>query len=120
MSHEKNACDCAKGTVKQLAALASLWMVCNDQIMTCWQLYDCAKNNIVNINFFLFSTTEAKILKGRLETTKTIMDTQLFYNHSPVNKSRVLVKIYSFSEEPTVEIVSANDANNDLVTLLTL
>lgn len=48
------------------------------------------------------------------------MDTQQFHSHSPVNKSRVLVKIYSFSEEPTVEIVSANDSDNDPVTLLTL
>lgn len=59
LSHgKKNACDDVGGTVKRLAALPSLRMVCNNQIMTPRQLYDWAKDNITNINF-LYSTTEA-------------------------------------------------------------
>ncbi|GBN65685.1 hypothetical protein AVEN_221525-1 [Araneus ventricosus] len=95
LSHGKNACDGVGGTVKQLAALASLQMVYNDQIMTPRQLYDWAKKNIANINF-LYSTTdedeaEEKILKSRFEAATS-----------------------SFSQESTIKIVSSDDSGDDL------
>lgn len=117
-SHGKNACDGVGGTVKRLAAFASLRMVYNDQIMTPRQLYDWAKDNIANISF-LYSTTdeyeaEGKTLKSRFEAARTIKGTQQFHSYSPVNETTVLVKSYSFSEESSVEIVSADHTDDDL------
>ena len=74
-SHGKNACDGVGGTVKCLAALASLRMVYNEQIMTPRQLYDWAKADIDNISF-LYSTkdeheAEDKTLKRQFEAPTT-------------------------------------------------
>lgn len=119
-SHGKNACDGVGGTVKRLAALASLRMVYNEQIMTPRQLYDWAKANIDNISF-LYSTkdeheAEEQTLKRRFEAATTIKGTQQFHSYTPVSETRVLVKSHSFSEVSSVEIVSADDTDADLDT----
>ena len=50
-SHGKGACDGLGGTLKRLAARASLQQPYNDQIMTPRQLYNWAKVSIQNIHF---------------------------------------------------------------------
>jgi hypothetical protein len=49
--HWKSACDGVGGTLKRLAAKASLQRPYNDQIMTPHQLYEWAKSSINNLNF---------------------------------------------------------------------
>jgi hypothetical protein len=50
-SHVKSACDGVVGTLKRLAARASLQQPYNDQIMTPHQLYEWAQSSIHNLNF---------------------------------------------------------------------
>jgi hypothetical protein len=52
-SHGKSACDGAGGTLKRLAAKASLQRPYNDQIMTPHQLYEWVQSSIHNLNFDL-------------------------------------------------------------------
>lgn len=82
-SHGKNACDGVEGTVKHLAALASLHMVYNKQIMAPNQLYDWSKAN-TNISF-LYSTNDKReaveqTLKRQFEPATIIRGTQQFYS----------------------------------------
>lgn len=117
-SHGKNACDGVGGSVKRLAAQASLRMVYNEQIMTPRQLYDWAKDNIKSIDF-IYSTQEEyeqenTFLKTRFEEAKTVKGTQQFHSYRPKNETRVLVKTYSFSDDVKEEVVSENDVDGDL------
>lgn len=117
-SHGKNACDGVGGSVKRLAAQASLRMVYNDQIMTPRQLYDWAKENIKNIDF-IYSTQdeyqhERTLLERRLEEAKTVKGTQQFHNYVPKSETKVVVKTYSLANESKEEIVSKNDVDCDL------
>lgn len=117
-SHGKNACDGVGGSVKRLAALASLRMVGDEQITTPRQLFDWAKENIVNIDFIYSSQEEYEhekaLLKERLEEAKTLKGTRQFHFYQPKNETRVLVKTFSFSSDTQEEIVSENDADSDL------
>lgn len=116
--HGKNACDGIGGTVKRLAAQASLRMVYNEQIMTPRQLYEWSKDNIKNIDF-IYSTEkeyeqELAFLKTRFEEAITVKGTQQFHNYRPKNKSTVFVKYYSFSQHTKEEIVRKRDDADDL------
>lgn len=63
------------GTV---AALASLCMVYNEQIMDLPQLYDWVKDNINSISLLFFTkkdhNTEENILKGRFESKRYLIN----------------------------------------------
>jgi hypothetical protein len=50
-SHGKSACDGVGGTLKRLAAKASLQQPYNDQIMALHQLYEWAQSSIHSLNF---------------------------------------------------------------------
>lgn len=118
-SHGKNVCDGVGGTVKRLAAQASLRMVYNDQIMTPRQLYDWAKENIPSVNF-LYTTqedheTENTFLEQRMVNAKTIKGTQQLHSFIPVGSTTKLnVKEYSFSTATKEEIVSLEEKNEQL------
>lgn len=66
-SHGKGACDGVGGTVKCLAARASLQKPYNQQIMTPIQLYQWAKDNIPATVFGYCSTEEYEVIKQELE-----------------------------------------------------
>jgi len=53
-SHGKNTCDGIGGTVKRLAARASLQRTLDDHIMTPLQLFDWCRKNIKGTTCFLF------------------------------------------------------------------
>ena len=77
--HGIGACDGAGGTVKKLAAKASLQRPHDQQIMTPLQLYDWASENI-KATFFGYCTTEEYetelvALRQRFEQTRTIPGT---------------------------------------------
>ena len=75
-SHGKSACDGLGGTVKRLAARASLQRPYNEQIMTPRQLFEWACSNIPAVSFEYCSTEDYKReqthLERRFERARTI------------------------------------------------
>jgi hypothetical protein len=59
-SNGKSTCDGVGGTLKRLAAKASLHRPYNDQIMTPYQLYEWAQSSIHNLNFDFVTENEYK------------------------------------------------------------
>ena len=62
-SHGKGACDGVGGTVKRLAAHASLQRPYDQQIMTALQLFEWASDNIKGTVFEYCSSTEYEEFK---------------------------------------------------------
>lgn len=109
-SHGKGPCDGLGGTIKRLAAKASLQRPYNDQIMTPRQLFDFGKENIEGI-FFLYSSTEEwlnekTLLKERFDTASTIPGTQKLHSFVPISLSELQVKFVSnITDFQTVRVV---------------
>lgn len=98
-SHGKGPCDGIGGTVKRLAAKASLQRVFNNQIMTPRQLYEFGKENIEGIDF-IFSTIdewseEQSLLAERFSMASTIPGTQKLHSFVPRSLSELEVKFVS-------------------------
>ena len=102
-SHGKSACDGIGGTIKRLAAKASLQRPYNDQIMTPRQLFDWAKSNIQNISFAYVTqeeyAAEEKLLEVRFSEAVTVPGTQQFHSFVPIKKGVLQVKYFSNSTE---------------------
>ena len=100
-SHGKGACDGIGGTVKRLAARASLQKPYSDQIMTPRQLFDWAVINIPSIHFGYCTLSdyeaEERFLQSRFDKTRTIPGTRKFHSFIPVTKSKIAVKTFSSS-----------------------
>ena len=79
-AHGKGACDGIGGTVKRLAARASLQKPYSDQIMTPRQLFDWASTNIPAVHFGYCSLVdyevEEKNIEERFAKSRTIPVTQ--------------------------------------------
>ena len=75
-AHGKGACDGLGGTVKRLAARASLQRPYSDQIMTPRQLFDWATINISTVHFDYCSSDDYKaehdFLERRFMKARTI------------------------------------------------
>jgi hypothetical protein len=67
-SHGKSACDGVGGTLKRLAAKASLQRRYNDQMMTPYQLYEWAQTGIHNLNFYFVTENEYREEEGLLSS----------------------------------------------------
>ena len=85
-SHGKGPCDGIGGTVKRLAAKASLQRPYSEQIMTPRQLFQFAKDNISGIGFYYCTTQdweeEDKFLQERFHKARTIEGThKLLHSH---------------------------------------
>ena len=115
-SHGKGACDGLGGTVKRLAARASLQRPYNDQIMTPRQLFDWASTNVPAVHFGYCSTEdyrrEQNNLERRFHQSRTIPGTRKLHSFMPVSKSKVRVRVYSASDAFKEEKVTL--AENDL------
>lgn len=98
-SHGKGACDGVGGTVKRLAARASLQLPPEKQILNPTNLFDWAVENIKGITFFYATKEEyekeAEWLNERLEKTKTIVGTHQFHCYIPTSEDTLNVKFYS-------------------------
>ena len=66
-SHGKSACDGIGGTVKRLAARASLQRPDNDQILTPTDLYRFCQNEVHGISFFYVSAEEIEATRDSQE-----------------------------------------------------
>ena len=88
-SHGKGACDGVGGTVKRLAARASLQRYDN-QIMTHRQLFDFGKSEIKNVNFYYATVEqhdlEANLLENRFAKSRTIPGSYKLHTFRPISK----------------------------------
>ena len=102
--HGKRACayDGLGGTVKQLAARASLQRPYNDQLMTLRQLFDLACSNMPAAYFGYCSNEdyarEQNSLERRFQLSRTIPGTRKLHSFVPISDSTVEVKFYSSSD----------------------
>ena len=92
-SHGKGPCDGFDGTVRRLAAKASLQRPYNEQIMISRQLFDFVRENISGINtvYCLMDEwkNEADILEDRFYNSTTIIGTQKLHFFIPVSWTEV-------------------------------
>ena len=102
-SHGKGACDGLGGKVKWLAARASLQRPTDDQIMTPFQLYKWASENIPAMTFNYCTTTEYDIeelfLEKQFEKSQTIPGTCLLHSFIPISTNTLRTRRYPESEE---------------------
>jgi len=109
-SHGKGACDGLGGTVKRLAARASLQRPYNEQIMTPRQLFDWACSSISSAHFEYCSNEQYELerqnLEERFEQSRTIPGTRKLHSFVPLSLSEVRVRRYSASDTYRDENVS--------------
>lgn len=112
-SHGKSPCDGIGGTVKRLAARASLQATDTGHIMTPLQLFQWANTNIKGIKFFYLSTEEvqecSKILQSRFMSVKTVAGTRSHHRFVPVNNLGT-VNMYRLSSDSFCTTVSVTTA----------
>ena len=112
-SHGKSACDGLGGTVKRLAAKASLQRPYNSQIVTPLQLYEFAIDKISGIDFVYCSTKEyqdmEKKLALRFSESIPIVGTQKFHSYSPISENKINVKYYQSCSDQFTNTVTAFD-----------
>ena len=100
-SHGKGACDGLGGTVKRLAARASLQRPYDQQIMTPRQLFEWASDNIPAVSFEYCSTEDYKreqtYLEERFQRSRTIPGTRKLHSFAPIAKDRVRTRVFSSS-----------------------
>ena len=112
-SHGKGACDGVGGTVKRLAARASLQKPYEGQIMSPVQLFEWAALNIPGIVFQYCSTEEYEDVKSQLETrfqkSRTVAGTRKLHSFIPLTQDTVKVKPYSFSNDFKQEKVTKQE-----------
>ena len=110
-SHGKGPCDGVGGTVKRLAARASLQRPLSDQILTPRQLFDFAVAEIQSINFYYATVDEyekeADFLKTRFESARTIAGTHRLHCFLPVSANVIEVRDFSLSPLKRLERGSA-------------
>ena len=119
-SHGKGPCDGLGGTVKRLAAKASLQRCAEgrntEQILTAEAFFKFCKDNIKNIEFKYSTSVEYEKtslkLKDRLEMASTIAGTQKLHCFRPVDKETVIVKEFTSSNEEYVKKVSSRCAES--------
>lgn len=99
-AHGKGACDGIGGTVKRLAARASLQGI---TILNAKDLCDWAVDNIEGI-ISIFSSEEEykkeeKLLLKRFNESKTIDGTRKFHCYIPISTDKIRVKYFSAAED---------------------
>ena len=109
-AHGKRACDGIGGTVKRLAARASLQKPYREQIMTARQLFEWASSNIPAIHFnycsLVDNETEEKELEERFTISRTIPGTRKLHSIIPLSKEKIIVRAFSASTNSREERIS--------------
>ena len=109
-SHGKGPCDGVGGTVKRLAARASLQRPYDNQILTPRQLYEFGCAEIPTVNFYYATTKEYELetifLHERFQSTKTIAGTHKLHSFCPTTSEKLEVREFSASEDKRIEHIS--------------
>ena len=120
-SHGKGACDGLGGTVKRLAARASLQRPYQEQIMTSLQLYNWACSSLKSINFSYCSCAEyfevEDQLKTRFNNSRTVPGTRQYHSYIPKSLEMVEVRRYSLATTFKTEKVCKQDGELELDTI---
>ena len=106
-SHGKDACDGVRGTVKRLAAHASLQRAKEKQILTPRQLYEFAsEEEIPGITSFYVSSDDIQrnrpFLENRFSLGKTIPGTRSYHCFVPISDKEMRLSRISGEGEPNV------------------
>lgn len=108
-SHGKGLCDGVAGTIKRLAARASLQFSYNNQIMTPRQLYDWASKNIPSCHFKYSTDKDYEYHKAFLnklhKSARPIHGAKKIHCVMPVSRTTIKTKRYSKSAEYKVASV---------------
>ena len=116
-SHGKGPCDKLGGTVKRLAAMASLQKTQNDQIQTPQQLYDWAAANLSSIKCVFIQDSEInehrEVLQQRFDSCIPVVGTQKLHCFLPVAGSTAKLNVKEFSASLTSSMVCVNSLNID-------
>lgn len=116
-SHGKGVCDGIGGTVKRLAAKASLQKPVENQIVTPFQLYEWGKENIPSVTFFYVTNDEyleeEKSMKKRFSEAIAISGTQKFHGYFPLNRNKIKTKVFSDATEFIVHTISMSENFDD-------
>lgn len=111
-SHGKGPCDGVGGTVKRLAARASLQRPYENQILTARQIFEFGCASIPAVNFHFTSVEdherESTFLEKRFESTRTIAGTHRLHSFRPISTDKLEVKDFSANEDKRIECVFAN------------
>lgn len=112
-SHGKGACDGVGGSVKRLAARASLQRPYDEQIMTARQLYEWAKTTIPAVSFSFCNMDdyrrEENLLQKRFQSSRTIPGTRKLHSFIPLSRNRVSTRIYSSSPTAKEEMITVQE-----------
>ncbi|CAN7998596.1 unnamed protein product [Ixodes hexagonus] len=107
-SHGKSACDGVGGTLKRLAAKASLQRPYQDQIMTPYQLFLWASNNIKGIRVLWVPASiveeKASQLAQRFSSAVTAKGTRNFHCFKPLSLSTLCVGLISYSATKDIKV----------------
>jgi hypothetical protein len=111
-SHGKGPCDGVGGTVKRLAARASLQRPYENQIMTPRQLFEFGQSDIKSVNF-IYTTLEqhdeeGKLLHDRFAMSRTIPGTHGLHSFRPISEEKIEIREFSASPKKRTEFVSIN------------
>ena len=107
-SHGKSPCDGIGGTVKRLAARASLQAATRDQILTPEQLFAWAEKNVHGISFFFVSSEDVRkneikfALEERYSAIKTVPGTRSHHCFVPTSTRELQMKRVSADEIDTL------------------
>ena len=117
-SHGKGPCDGLGGTVKRLAAKASLQRPYEEQIMTPIDLYEWASQAIPSVTFVYCSNEEYHIETTQLNTrflnSRTIPGTRSLHCFIPISKHVLATKRYSLSSLSKNERVTKHETDIDI------
>ena len=95
-SHGKSPCDGLGGTIKRLAARASLQRPLSDQILTAEQLYEFCLKEVQGISVFFLSKEEIdetrQFLAKRFQNVHTLPGTRSFHQFEPISESAIGAK----------------------------
>jgi len=113
-SHGKGPCDGVGGTVKRLAARASLQRPYESQILTPRELFEFGCSQIPAIKFHYATAEdyerESTILSKRFEHTRTIPGTHRLHSFRPTSREELEVRDFSSCTEMRVERISLTRA----------
>lgn len=117
-SHGKGVCDGIAGTVKRLAAKASLQNPTDNLILTPFQLFQWGIKNIPSVIFFYVPNQEyveeEKLLKNRFEESIAVVGTLKFHAFIPLATDTVEAKIYSHSDKSEMHKVQVSPGVEDV------
>ena len=116
-SHGKSPCDGIGGTVKRLAARASLQATEARQILTPMQLYNWASSNVTGIIFFFVSADEVRrttaSVQKRLDAAATIPDTRSQHRFVRANQNSLHMYRLSYDHLHTTVSTCVEDLCDD-------